>query len=134
MRKKSLKKATILIVLLITFCRLSAQSNQPNPYGEKYHDRDLNALKIVNVIDTAGFMPIKLTTDLRQFKAAILQLSDRAYNQINIDTWSLCSYKHEEYFQIYNMYYKPVKRSYYDENCKALIALMLIDGTIKQPR
>jgi hypothetical protein len=29
---------------------------------------------------------------------------------------------------MYNMYYKPVTRSYFDENCKALVTLMIIEG------
>lgn len=124
----------LLTVLLFCIGSLYAQETKPNPYGNKYDDKEFNALKIVAVIDAAGFKPIKVTTDLKQFKSALLQLSGRAYTQINIDTWYLCSYKHEEYFQIYNMYYKTVSRSFYDDNCKALIALMLIDGTIKQPK
>lgn len=129
-----MKTIKLFTVLLLCFGSVYAQETKPNPYGNKYDDKDFNALKIVSVIDAAGFKPIKVTTDLKQFKSALLQLSERAYTQINIDTWYLCSYKHEEYFQIYNMYYKTVTRTFYDENCKALIALMLIDGTIKQPK
>ena len=126
----------IQFALLFLFCfgSLCAQETKSNPYDDKYDDKDFNGVKVVQVIDVAGFKPIKVTRDIKQFKSALLQLSERAYTQLNIDTWSLCSYKHEEYFQIYNMYYKTVTRSFYDENCKALIALMLIDGTIKQPR
>lgn len=85
-------------------------------------------------MDACGFKPINITTDYRKFRSIILQLSERAFTQFNIDTWYLCSYKHEENFQIYNMYYKQVSKSYYDENCKGLINLMIVDGTIKQPK
>lgn len=118
--------------MIITF-QSQSQEVKPNPYGQKYRDNVFNALKVVQVLDICGFKSLSIT-DSKQFKATILQLSDRAYNQINIDTWWLCSYKHEENFQIYNMYYKNVSKSYYDENCKALIALMLLDGTIKQSK
>ncbi len=129
-----MKCLQLFLLLLLSFGSLCAQENKPNPYGNKYDDKDFNGVKVVQIIDAAGFKPIKVTTDMKQFKSALLQLSERAYTQINIDTWYLCSYKHEEYFQIYNMYYKTVTRSFYDDNCKALIALMLLDGTIKQPK
>ena len=122
------------MLLLFSVGSIYAQETKPNPYGNKYDDKDFSGLKVVQVIDAAGFKPIKVTTDIKQFKSALLQLSERAYTQLNIDTWYLCSYKHEEYFQIYNMNYKAVTRNFYDDNCKDLIALMLIDGTIKQPK
>ena len=118
--------------MIITF-QSKSQDVTPNPYGQKYRDIDFNALKVVQVLDMCGFKSVSMT-DSKTFRLVILQLSDRAYNQINIDTWWLCSYKHEENFQIYNMYYKKISKSFYDENCKALIALMLIDQTIKQPK
>jgi|GEM_PF-2881918 len=124
-----------LFVFLISYIgSLSAQELKSNPYGNKYDDKDFNGLKVMQVIDAASFKPIKLTTDIKQFKSILLQLSERAFTQLNVDTWYLCSYKHEEYFQIYSMYYQTVTRSFYDDNCKALIALMLVDGTIKQPK
>lgn len=129
-----MKSFQLLVLLVFGFGSLCAQETKPNPYGNKYDDNDFNGLKVVQVIDASGFKPIKITTDIKQFKSVILQLSERAYTQMNIDTWYLCSYKHEEYFQIYNLNYKTVTKSYYDDNCKALIALMLIDGTIKQPK
>ena len=124
----------LFISMLLISNSLYSQSPGNNPFGDKYDDPSFEGSKIVQVIDAASFKPIKLTTDVRYFKSILLQLSQRAYTQINIDTWYLCSYKHQDYFSIYNMYYKPVSLNFYAENCKALIALMLIDGTIKQPK
>lgn len=124
----------ILISLLFFSYNGKSQELKPNPYGKKYDDIEFNALKVVQVMDACGFKPINITTDYKKFKSLILQLSERAYTQFNIDTWYLCSYKHEENFQIYNMYYKQVSRGFYDENCKGLITLMIVDGTIKQPK
>lgn len=129
-----MKRLQLLLLLVFSLGSLYAQEMKTNPYGDKYDDKDFNGIKVVQVIDAAGFKPIKVTTDIKQFKSALLQLSERAYTQMNIDTWYLCSYKHEEYFQIYNLNYKSINRNFYDDNCKALIALMLIDGTIKQPK
>jgi hypothetical protein len=86
------------------------------------------------VIDESGFKPIKITQNTITFRSLVLQLDNQTIQQLNIDTWWLCSEKHEEYFQIYNMYYKPVTKAYYGANCKELIALMEIDGTVIQPK
>ena len=129
-----MKKVIFFIILLISLLQLKAQDTKPNPYGDKYDDKEFNALKVVQVIDACDFKPIMITTDIKQFKSLVLQLSDKAYIQYNISTWYLCSYKHEENFQIYNLYYKPVSKPFYDENCKALITLMLIDGTVKRSK
>lgn len=111
-----------------------ATGQSSNNYSSKYDDPEFNGIKVINVLESSGFKPIKSTTDMRQFKSVVLSLSERAYAQINIDTWSLCSNKHEEYFLLYNMYYKPVTKNYYEINCKGLIALMLIDGTTEKKR
>lgn len=128
-----MKRVALFIILFGGVLQLNAQSTKPNPYGDKYDDKDFNGLKVVQTIDIIGFKPIRVK-DIKQFKSVLLQLSDKAYTQLNIDTWYLCSYKHEEYFQIYNMYYKAITKNLYDDNCKALITLMLVDGTIKQPK
>lgn len=125
-----MKYFCFLFISLISI-NLSAQDN---PYGSRYDDVDFNAMKIIRVIESSSFQPINVTTDLKQFKSALLQMPERAFKQLNIDTWYLCSYSHDENYQIYNMYYKPVTRAYYDQNCKALIALMLLDRTIRQPK
>jgi hypothetical protein len=127
------KKYFALLILFFSLFELKAQELKPNPFGQKYRDNEFSALKVIQVIDVCGFKSLS-TNDSRKFRSLILQLSDKAYTQLNIDTWYLCSYKHEENFQIYNMYYKNVSKNYYDENCKALIALMICDGTIKQPK
>ena len=129
-----MKKNIPLFILLIISFQLLAQELKPNPFGEKYNDPNFEAMKVIKVIEPSGFKPRKMTTDMNEFKSIILQLSSRAYTQLNIDSWYLCSFKHEEYFEIYNVYYKYVPKYYYDENCKALITLMLLDGTIKLPR
>jgi len=123
-----MKKTFILTIALFIS---SIGFGQSNPYGDKYDDPNFEAIKVVKVIESSGFKPSKLTSNLQEFKAIILQLSNRAYTQLNIDTWYKCSYEHEKVFNLYNLFYKPVTKSFFDENCKALCALMLIDGTLK---
>lgn len=119
----------LVLILFLGLTNVVIAQSSKNDWGSKYDDPEFNGIKVLTVLESSGFKPVKSTTDMRQFKSVVLALSERAYTQMNIDTWSLCSYKHEEYFLLYNMYYKPVTKSYYDTNCKGLIALMLIDGT-----
>lgn len=125
-----MNKICFFFLCFLLHVTLYSQETRSNPYGEKYKDPQFNGLKIVNIIDKIGFKPFNRTNDMTKFKTAILQLSDKAYAQLNIDTWYYCSLKHEEYYQIYNLNFKPITRDIYDENCKAIIALMLIDGVV----
>jgi hypothetical protein len=124
----------LILLIFLGLANIASGQSSNNDYNSKYDDPGFNGIKVLNVLESSGFKPVKSTTDMRQFKSAILVLSERAYAQINIDTWSLCSNKHEEYFLLYNMYYKPVSKDYYDTNCKGLIALMLLDGTAIKKR
>ncbi len=108
-----------------------AQVYRGHPYGNKYYDPSFDAMKVIKVIEPAEFNPKKLTTNLNEFKSIILQLSNRAFTQLNIDSWYKCSYEHEKVYTLFNLYYKPVTKIFFDENCKSLITLMLIDGTLK---
>lgn len=114
-------------LFLIITCFLVSMSAMSQ---DKYDDPSFDALKVLKVIDPAGFKPVKLA-DLERFKAAILSLSSQAFTQLNIDTWSKCTNQQETAFFTYNTYYKKVSRSFFEQNCKALCALMLLDGTLK---
>jgi hypothetical protein len=120
-----MKNLFLMIGLSLLFNYAKSQNSN---FDSKYDDPNFNALKVVKVIDECGFKPARSTSDMRQFKSVILSLSERAYQQINIDTWAICNKKREENYLMYNMYYKPVTRNYFDENCKALITLMIIEG------
>lgn len=131
MSKTKITMKQVIFIVFLGLANLAYGQSYNNAFGSKYDDPEFSGIKVLNVLESSGFKPVKSTTDMRQFKSVILTLSERAYVQINIDTWALCSNKHEEYFLLYNMYYKPVSKDYYDTNCKGLIALMLLDGLIK---
>ena len=119
-----MKKVFFLTIAFVLFFASKMYSQ------DKYDDPDFDALKIVKVIDPSGFKPFT-TSDTDKFKAVILGLSSRAFVQLNIDTWAKCTNEQERIFLLYNSLYKKVTRSYFNENCKALCALMLLDGTLK---
>ena len=120
----------ILLSLIITISTLTSIA-QSNPYGDKYDDPSFDAIKIIKIIETADFSPVRVTKDAALFRSILLRLPSRAYTQLNIDSWYKCSFEHEQSFKIYNSYYKSVSQRFFDDNCKALVTFMLIDGTLK---
>lgn len=129
-----MKRLFLIICFTCISFGLIAQGLKPSPYGDRYGQIELNAMKIVKIMEECNFKPVKRTTDIRTFKLLILNLPTNVFEQTSRDTWYLCSYKHDENFEIYNMYYQKISKSYYDDNCNAIISLMIFDGVIKQPQ
>ncbi len=107
-------------------------------YGQTGKDiylaENLTSSSMIEVLDKAEFEPQRINVEMREFKSAILQLQKGAIKQLNISTWYMCTRKYEEYFNIYNSYYKIITRAFYETNCKELNALMILDGVVKQPK
>ncbi len=122
------KKALILMALVLT-CNLYGQSKKQN-----YMDHNLTSITLLEVMAKAVFQPISYDGDPKKFKTTTLQLPDNVIKQLNIDAWYLCTNKIPEYLQIYNIHYEEVSREFFEKNCKELIALMILDDTISQPR
>ena len=120
-----------ILIFQLAFMNLKAQSNYTDKY---YKDGEYSLLSIVKAIDKTGFELQNLEISLQDFKKIVLQLEDADIRQLNISSRYLCTEKHNDNFEIWNMFYKKITKSFYDENCEQLIALMILDGTIKQPR
>ncbi|WP_439582430.1 hypothetical protein [Dyadobacter bucti] len=137
-KKSSLIKLALASIIFVFPKFVLGQQSGPNlgtnPFGDKYRNEQLSALKMVDVMEAVTFRPVKRTNDVKLFQSALLQLPNEAYEQTSRDTWYLCSYKHEENYRIYNIFYKPVSKDIYTEKCKCLVGLMLLDGTVIQPK
>lgn len=113
---------TLIIIQILAF-KTSAQ--------EAYYV-DVSASQIVSVMDKVGFKAKRCDNNV--LASAILQMPDNVIKQLNINGWSLCNNRQEDVFRNYNLYYKPVNRTTFDLYCKELTALMICDGTYKQPQ
>lgn len=84
------------------------------------------------LIDGIKFKPIKNAKNYstRDMKAALLSFNSDDINQMNITSNYYCSVKHEEMYQLWNLYYPTINKSFWDKYCKGLIALMDMDGFI----
>jgi hypothetical protein len=120
--KKAIKTLIFIFGLTLVTSYVNAQS--------KYDDPNFDAVKVTSVMKQCEFKPQLITKDLFKFESLLNGLSDRAFYQLNIDTWAKCNKDQDRAFEIYNTLYKKVSRIYFQDNCKALIALMLMDGTL----
>lgn len=128
---KSKITLTFKTIFLFAIVSMNAQSNHDDKY---YKDGEYTLLSIVKTIDKSGFEIQNLEISLKDFKKIILQFDDADIRQLNISSRYLCTEKHNDNFEIWNMFYKRISKSFYYDNCEQLIALMILDGTIKQPR
>ncbi|MBO9204852.1 MULTISPECIES: hypothetical protein [Niastella] len=124
-----------IIFLLISFCcinTLIAQSKSEDEWAKIYRPQEWKATDYVALIDSIKFKPMKNMKNhsVRDIKAAILSLNSDDIRQMNITGSYYCSVKHEEMFQLWNLYFPPISKSFWNINCKGLITLMDLDGYI----
>jgi hypothetical protein len=120
-----MKKIIILFGLL--FC-LNSYSQ-----GEEFNTNDLK--KVISII---SFKPISNLKDLDQNQINqylnMVEADSPMLKQLIIDSWYYCDFKKIDNFETYNYYYKDITRITFDKYCNEINALMLIDGTIAQPK
>lgn len=76
-----------------------------------------------------GYSPQKINQFLN-----MVESNSGLLKQLNIDGWAICDYKKIDNFETYNYYYKKISRATYNENCKEINAIMILDDIIKQPK
>jgi len=97
---------------------------------------EFNTADFRRVASSIGFEGAKNLKGLSQ--GELLQFysnteEDRAMmKQININSWGVCDHYNIDNFDTYNYYYKDITREKYNQYCKEINALMLLDGTITQ--
>ena len=99
--------------------------------------KEFSALDLTSTIEEIGFKPVKKLKNFNQIdlkKFILSTIQNGLLQQLNINAWYLCENKREEGFQIYNLYYKKISKTYYNFHCKEINAIMEIDGVVQQPR
>ncbi len=126
----SIKRFKIILVLLFTQTFLFAQTNPDPKWTAKYNDVYLKGIDLVKLVDKVHFKPHKLKTDIKTFKTVLLQFTPQDYKEITMTSWYYCCTKHEDYYEIWKMYYAKISEAIWDQNCMGLMALMYIDGMV----
>jgi hypothetical protein len=132
----------ILSLSLLTSNTLKAQSN-PNisPIWDSYYDSHPSGIRgnyqasdFIRIIENVNFIPNRnlFEKDQQLLKKLLLRLPQEGVNQLSItgDYYSRTK-KHDDYFTLYNLVYKPISKDLWDRICPYLIPLMDLDYTIK---
>ena len=136
---KNLLFITILRNVIFT---TNAQSSSLNidPKWENYYIQ--NPSRIINnyqssdfieIIDLVHFIPQSNTfrQDATFFKKLLLRLDNDDLRQLMITgKWSSRTYKHDDYFVLYNLTYTKINKDTWDKYCPYLLPLMDLDQTI----
>lgn len=147
---KKLIKITRLILIVSVFLfplrkALGQDINsQLDPKWAKYYGDDPAGINthhqgtdFIQVAKMVSFEPIKDLKDPkigsgnRFLQFLFLNYSQKALNQFRIDGEIMSqTYKHDDYFNLYNMYYKKISKGTWDKYAPYLIVLMVADGLI----
>jgi hypothetical protein len=116
-----------ILILGLMFCLSSYSQN-----GE------FSTYDLKKVMSLTGFKSIKNlkgldSQKLNQFFNSI-EADTPMLKQLNISSWVYCDYKKIDNFETYNYYYKDISRTTFDNYCKEINALMILDGVIIQPK
>ncbi len=107
--------------------------NSSNAQIKEFNTADLR--KTAKIVEFEFAKNLKNLSEAELFEIYNSLESDRnLIKQFNISSWAICEYRNIDNFDIYNYYYQNISRHIYNKYCKELNALMLLDGTIKQPK
>lgn len=132
----------LTVILSLVYKNILAQSSFPDisPKWDNYYDQypssisnNHQASDFISVIRAVGFVPVskKFNRNISLLEDVLLGVPQAALRQMRIsgDYFSR-TYKHDDYFMLYNRYYKPITKEVWDRNAPYLIPLMKIDGLI----
>lgn len=118
----------------------SAQFSDPNidPEWQNYYKQHPSEISnkhsgsdFISVMEIVGFSPVDSAWQGNTMKVALLRLDSKNLNQMAMDgEYYAKSIKHDDYFLIYNLYYKQISKTDWDIYCPYLLPLMHIDRVV----
>ena len=100
---------TALLILTIVSVSVFSQNNIDDRY---YDDGEYSLISVIKTIDKSGFELQNRDISLEVFKRAVISLGEGSIRQLNINTRYLCTNKHNENFEIWNMFYKNISKKF----------------------
>jgi hypothetical protein len=125
----------LLLAISINFS-LKAQIKSETEYSEIYRTQVYTASNYNDLIDylitNISFKFVRKLKDLsiRDIKGAIINMGSAAITQMNIDGQYNCVKRHEDIFNLWNLYYPKITMETWDNICKGAIPLMELDGVL----
>lgn len=135
-------KKIIFIVCLVLTCNLITTAQVANqnvdPKWENFYKNHpihehFQATDYIRVLDATGFMPKStiLDKDINFLKKILLRFDQDDLRQLMINGWYHSrTYKHDDYFLIYNLNYKKISKEMWDQYCPYLLPIMDFDQTL----
>jgi hypothetical protein len=140
-----MKKFKLLLLALTCFTfflKTSGQNQFPDidPKWDRYYDNNPSGIEdhfsgtdFIKIIDLVNFIPQSsmLKKDVQLLKKLLLMLDAPTLRQmkINGDYYSR-TFKHDDYFTLYNLYYTKITKETFDKYCPYLLVLMDLDKVI----
>lgn len=136
-----------LIIILsssLFLTKIHAQSSNPDvsPKWDEYYKNNPSGIEenhqasdFIRIAKHIGYLPIKkeIKGNFDLLERILLSFSQAALKQMMIDGWYLSrTYKHDDYFLLYNKYYKSISKETWDKYCPYILPLMYLDGIISR--
>lgn len=141
-KQSTMRKSFICLFSILILCQALKAQNSPeiSPVWNKYYnehpsriEENFQATDFLKVAEKFGFKPTRqeFKNNYKLFEMAMLRLPFSALEQFKIHgLYYSRTYKHDDWYYIYNSYYKKIAKSDWDIWCPYLIPLMSSDGTI----
>lgn len=112
-----------------------------DPKWDNYYNNDpsgieknFKGLDFIRIIELVDFNPQSalMRKDVQLMKKMLLMLDEASLRQMMINGRYYCrTFKHDDYFALYNLYYNKVEKAMWDKYCPYLLVLMDLDDAIK---
>jgi hypothetical protein len=141
------KKIKMRLLFILTFLSIlnitsfAQQNKDIDPVWEKYYKENparvyehYTGSDFITVIDSVEFVPAKngvFNGRVNLLKRMLLTASHDGLEILSSEGWYYSrTYKHDDFYFLYNMTYKKITKKMWDVFCPYLIPLMNLDGTI----
>lgn len=139
---KNLKLFLFTLMCIAFTIKTSGQYQSPNidPKWDNFYnnnpsgiENNFSGMDFIKVIEYVDFIPKGTQVkDVQVLKKILLRFDTNDLHQMMITgNYYSRTFKHDDYFVLYNLYYNKISKETWDKYCPFLLPLMSLDGTVK---
>jgi hypothetical protein len=139
---KNLRLLLFTLICISLTIRSTGQNQSPNvdpKWGNYYNnnpsgiENNFSGMDFIKVIELVDFIPQgPQVKDVQILKKVLLRFETADLRQMMITgNYFSRTFKHDDYFALYNLYYNKISKETWDKYCPYLLPLMDLDGTVK---
>ncbi len=139
--KKILEVAILVLICMTGNLKAQNVTDYIDPEWEQFYkihpsgiENNFSANDFIKIVDKFDFVPCSkdFNHSAKFFKRVLLMLDFPSLRQMKINgLFYASSYKHDDYYTLYNLSYNKISKADWDRYCPYLIGLMSFDGLIK---